>query len=85
MSQITIAAINYANATMRVTAAKAVLYAAYPRWKKANGVGLIERNDPDWKRMMAATSAEYQELKRAKSQQRYWSAKLVKLVKEVAA
>lgn len=85
MSTLTIAAINYANATMRVAAAKEALDTAYYRWKKRHDVGHIERDDPDWKRMMRATSNQYMELKRAKSQQRYWSGKLVKLAKEVAA
>jgi len=45
------------------------LVTAYQAWKENHGVGRVERNSPEWKRMQADTTAEYERFCVARDQE----------------
>ena len=80
------AAIKFAEAATDVTHCREQLNSAYYAWRVSAGVTvLIERDDSNWRAMMAATAEEYRLLQNSKGRERRAKAKLLALADEVGA
>lgn len=49
--------------------AKAVLHAAYVKWKDDHGIDRVERDTDDWTEMMQATTPEFKAYRKALASQ----------------
>jgi len=78
-------AVEVGDARRRRVAAKEALHKSYRNWKFANEIGYVERDTPEWNRMMADTKPAYQRFEKAKQDERNTSKRLDTAVRRFQA